>query len=62
MYRPAISRIAGVASITSSAATPATGLPTITRGQSPHASVVYSPTASSSRQIAGMSSIRTQCT
>ena len=45
----------------SSAAMPATGQPRMTRGQSPQASVVYSPTASSRRQIAGTSSIRIQC-
>lgn len=33
----------------------------ITRGQSPHASVVESPTASSFSQIAGTSSMRIQC-
>ena len=37
----------------SSAATPATGEPRTTRGQSPHASWVLSPTASSRRQISG---------
>ena len=42
-------------------ATPATGLPSTTRGQSPHASVVCRPTASSRRQISGMSSTRIQC-
>ena len=41
--------------------TPATGLPSTTRGQSPHASVVCRPTASSRRQISGMSSTRIQC-
>ncbi len=40
---------------------PATGLPSTTRGQSPQASVVCRPTASSRRQISGMSSIRIQC-
>ncbi len=33
----------------------------MTRGQSPQASVVSSPTASSRSQIAGTSSTRTQC-
>ena len=45
----------------SSAAMPATGEPRITRGQSPHASVVESPTASRRRQISGTSSMRIQC-
>ena len=40
---------------------PATGEPRITRGVSPQASVVDSPTASSRRQISGTSSIRIQC-
>ena len=42
-------------------AMPATGLPSTTRGVSPQASVVESPTASSLCQIAGTSSIRIQC-
>ena len=45
----------------SSAATPATGEPSTTRGVSPHASFVVSPTDSSRCQIAGTSSIRIQC-
>ena len=45
----------------SSAAMPATGEPRMTRGQSPQASVVDSPTASSRRQISGTSSTRIQC-
>ncbi len=45
----------------SSAAMPATGDPSTTRGQSPQASVVDSPTPSSFCQIVGMSSTRTQC-
>src|SRR6266542_3703339 len=60
MYRSMISSIAGVASMTSSTAMPATGLPSTTRGQSPQASVVCRPTASSRRQISGPSSIRLQ--
>ena len=44
----------------SSAATPATGEPRNGRGESPHASVVSSPAASSRRQISGTSSIRIQ--
>ena len=40
---------------------PASGQPRITRGVSPHASMVDRPTASSVSQIAGTSSIRTQC-
>ena len=59
-YRRTISSIAGVGSSTSSRATPATGLPSTIRGQSPHASVVCRPTASSRRQISGMSSTRIQ--
>ena len=51
----------GAESMTSSAATPATGQPIITRGPSPQALVVDSPTASSRRQISGTSSMRTQC-
>ncbi len=45
----------------SSAAMPATGEPRMTRGVSPQASVVMSPTASSRSQIAGTSSMRIQC-
>jgi hypothetical protein len=61
MYRPAMAAISGVASRTSSAAIPASGQPKITRGVSPHASVVDSPADSSASQMAGTSSIRTQC-
>ena len=53
--------MAGVGSISSSAAMPASGLPRTTRGQSPQASWVRSPTASSRRQISGTSSTRIQC-
>ena len=53
--------MAGVPSMISSAAIPATGEPRTTRGVSPQASVVDRPTDSSSRQISGMSSIRIQC-
>ena len=52
--------MAGVPSMISSAATPATGEPSTTRGESPHASMVSRPTASSLSQIAGTSSIRIQ--
>ena len=44
----------------SSAATPATGEPRNGRGESPQASVVSRPAASSFSQIAGTSSIRIQ--
>ncbi len=47
--------------MSSSAAMPATGEPSTTRGTSPHASVVERPTASSRRQISGTSSTRIQC-
>ncbi len=40
---------------------PATGEPRTTRGTSPHASVVDSPTASSRCQMSGTSSTRIQC-
>ena len=60
MYLALISSIAGVGSMISSAAMPATGLPSTTRGQSPHASMVVRPTSSKRRQISGMSSIRIQ--
>ena len=56
-----VSRSAGVASSTASAATPSSGQPSMTRGVSPQASVVDRPTASSVSQIAGTSSIRIQC-
>ncbi len=59
-YRSTVSWIASVASMTSSASTPASGQPRITRGVSPQASVLPSPTASSRRQISGTSSIRIQ--
>ena len=55
-----ISRIAGVASMISSLAMPATGEPKITRGTSPQASQVFRPLSSSFCQIAGTSSMRTQ--
>ena len=55
-----ISSMAGVPSMISSLATPATGDPSTTRGESPHASMVSRPTASSLSQIAGTSSIRIQ--
>ncbi len=45
----------------SSAATPATGEPRMTRGVSPQASAVVRPTASRAAQIAGTSSTRIQC-
>ena len=61
MKRRWISSIAGVPSTISSAAMPATGLPRITRGVSPHASAVVSPTPSSRCQMAGTSSMRIQC-
>ena len=47
--------------MSSSAAMPATGEPSTTRGTSPHASVVPRPTASRRRQISGTSSTRIQC-
>ena len=47
MQRRVISSMAGVPSMISSAAIPATGQPRTTRGQSPQASMVVSPTASS---------------
>ena len=54
--------MAEVPSMISLAAMPATGEPRMTRGVSPHASVVDRPTDSSRRQISGTSSTRTQCT
>ncbi len=60
MKRRWISSMAGVPSMISSSATPATGEPRMTRGVSPQASVVDRPTASSFCQIAGTSSIRIQ--
>ena len=61
MKRSRISRITGVGSMISSLAIPATGEPRITRGTSPQASVVSSPTASSRRQISGTSTTSIQC-
>ncbi len=58
--RRTISWIAGVPSMISSTAMPASGEPSTTRGVSPHASAVDSPTASSRCQISGTSSIRIQ--
>jgi hypothetical protein len=55
-----ISSSAGVPSSTSSAEMPATGEPSMTRGLSPHASIVVMPAFSSLAQIAGTSSIRIQ--
>lgn len=52
--------MAGVPSMISSAAIPATGEPRMTRGVSPQASVVDRPTASSRFQISGTSSMRIQ--
>ena len=52
--------IAGCGSISSFAAIPATGEPRITRGVSPHASVVIIPRLSRRCQIAGMLSISIQ--
>ncbi len=60
MKRALISASAGVPSMISSSATPATGEPRKGRGESPHASCVSSPTDSSRSQIAGTSSIRIQ--
>ncbi|CAM5711090.1 hypothetical protein SFUMM280S_02448 [Streptomyces fumanus] len=51
---------AGVPSMISSSAMPATGEPIIARGVSPHAVTVERPTASSLCQISGTSSIRIQ--
>ena len=61
MYRSVMSAMISVASTRSASAIPATGLPRITRGQSPHASCVDSPTDSRAAQIAGTSSTRIQC-
>ena len=52
--------MAGCGSISSSAAMPATGEPRMTRGVSPHASVVRMPSLSSRCQIAGMSTMSIQ--
>ena len=60
MKRLVISSISGVGSMISSAAMPASGLPSTTRGVSPQASVVCRPTASRRRQISGTSSTRIQ--
>lgn len=46
--------------MTSSSDSPASGDPRITRGQSPQASVVRNPTASSRRQISGTFSTSVQ--
>ena len=59
--RSATARTSGVASNTSSAVTPASGQPRITRGVSPQASCVDRPTDSMRSQIAGTSSMRIQC-
>ena len=53
--------MAGVASMISSAATPATGEPRMTRGTSPQPIIVDRPTLSSFSQIAGTFSISIQC-
>ena len=58
--RAVVVSICGVASITSPASIPASGQPSITRGVSPHASVVDRPTASRVSQMAGTSSMRIQ--
>ncbi|CAM5732308.1 hypothetical protein SALBM217S_10518 [Streptomyces griseoloalbus] len=55
-----ISSSAGVPSMISSSAMPATGEPIITRGVSPQAVTVDSPTASRRFQISGTSSMRIQ--
>ena len=60
-YRSTVSASAAEASATASAATPSSGQLSITRGVSPQASVVLSPTASSCSQMVGTSSIRIQC-
>ena len=56
--RSATARMSSEPSRSSSAVTPASGHPMMTRGVSPHASCVDSPTASSRSQMAGTSSIR----
>ena len=61
MNRRLISAIGPSASTISSAAIPATGEPSTTRGQSPQASVVSQSDRLERRQIAGTSSIRIQC-
>ncbi len=61
MKRSTISATAGLPSMISSAAMPATGDPSTTRGTSPQASVVDRPTDSRRRQISGTSSTRIQC-
>ena len=58
--RRLISASASEPSMISSLATPATGEPRKGRGESPHASVLSRPAASSFAQIAGTSSIRIQ--
>ena len=60
MKRSKISSSALVPSMISSLATPATGEPRKGRGESPQASVLLSPEASSRFQISGTSSIRIQ--
>ena len=61
MKRFSTSSTCGVASMTSSVSSPASGQPRMTRGVSPHASVVDRPTDSSSSQISGTLSISIQC-
>ena len=61
MNRRRISLTAGVPSMISSAPTPASGEPRMTRGTSPQASAVLRPTPSTASQMSGTSSIRTQC-
>ncbi len=60
MYWSVIAAISGVASMISAASMPASGQPRITRGVSPQASMVLSPTDSRASQIAGTFSISTQ--
>ena len=60
-YRSVMAVISSVASISSSPSSPASGQPRMTRGVSPQASVVDSPTASRVSQIAGTDSISIQC-
>ena len=59
-YFATVSARTSVASMTSSSRMPASGQPSMTRGTSPQASVVDSPTDSSRRQISGTSSMRIQ--
>jgi hypothetical protein len=58
--RRLISRSAGVPSMISSFATPATGEPRNPRGESPQASSVLNPTAASRSQISGTSTMSIQ--